>query len=210
MSFRDRFHSGQLLAERILKLKDELTDPIVLALPRGGIEVGYQISQKMGCPLSVFIVRKLGAPGNPEFAIGAVTETGKVLESEYCKEYGKFFQKIREEEEKRILHQKQVFRQGKELESVEGRSVILCDDGVATGLTFKAAILGVKEMSPREVIAAVPVAPYDVAMEISSLVDRGIFLETPTFFVAVSQFYQSFYDKEDSFYRSLLGIEKEG
>lgn len=208
MGFEDRFHAGKLLASKLEELAPFLINPIILALPRGGIEVGFEISKRLQIPLGVFIVRKIGAPGNPEFGIGALAESGHISLSSFAKGLEKHVQRTIETERKRIEHYKKVFRLGDPPPELAGRSVILCDDGVATGLTFKCALEAIRQMEPHEVIAAIPVAPMETAEELSKLADKLLVLETPITFFAVSQFYRLFPENDDAYYQRLLGLEQ--
>ncbi len=207
MVFTDRFQAGRLLAEKLFPMRITFADPLVISLPRGGIEVGYEIANALSVPHTVFIVRKIGAPGNPEFALSALAETGFLLMGEYASEFQSHVEKMRSTEEKRIAHYKSVFRRGEDIPPTEGRTVIICDDGVATGLTFKCAVLAIRQRRPKEIISALPVAPKEVAEEISKIVDVAVILDTPAVFFAVSQFYERFHEESDSFYRKLLNLE---
>jgi len=204
--FTDRFHAGRLLADKLKEILPSLKDPIVIGLPRGGIEVAYEIAKALNAPLDVIIVRKIGAPGNPEYAIGALAETGEILLSQEGIAYKDFVEKARQREQQKIDYYKSVFRGDREISELRDRSVIIADDGVATGFTFKSAVKAIRALSPFEVIAAIPVAPLDVAEEIKEMVDRIIVLEKPINFFAVSQFYGAFFEHDDEFYRKLLNL----
>jgi len=202
--FTDRFHAGRLLADKLKEILPSLKSPIVIGLPRGGIEVAYEIAKAINAPLDVIIVRKIGAPGNPEYAIGALAETGELLLSQEGTAYKDFIEKARQREQEKIEHYKRIFRHDRKISELHDRSVIITDDGVATGFTFKSAVKAIRALTPFEVIAAIPVAPLDVAEEIEEMVDRLIILEKPVSFFAVSQFYAVFFEHEDEFYRNLL------
>ena len=201
MVFRDREEAGRLLAA---KLESYRNDPngLILALPRGGVSVGYELSRSLHLPLDVFIARKLGAPDNPEYAIGALSETGAVYLNMDAVEA---FQLSRADLDallgaarEEISRRQQRYRNGLPLASVSGRTVILVDDGIATGATFFATIEAISELSPRRLVAAIPVAPQDNLSAVRSRVDELIVLTTPEPFIAVGHHYQSFNQVDDA------------
>lgn len=201
--FKDRFHAGKLLSEKLRYLisekylEDYKNDNIVvLAIPRGGVEVGYIIAREFDLPLRVIIPRKIGAPFNEEFAIGAVTEDGEVLLNTEAllvynipKEY--ILRKV-EEELKEIKKRKDLYQGFKEDISLKDKVVILVDDGIATGLTVKAALNFIKKQNPKAIVLAVPVLPADRVEDLKKLVDDLIYVEAPIDFWAVGQFYENF------------------
>jgi len=212
MRFRNRTDAGRQLAERLKPVAIDWVEPLILALPRGGIEVGAEVSRLLNIPLTVFIVRKIGAPGNPEYAIGAVAETGTVVRSPCAGDYGDHLEQAKHLELERIVRYKQLYRDGKALPPLEGRTVILVDDGVATGATLKAALQVFHQPdSPRiaKLVAAIPVAPLETAREVGRLAHEAVFLHTPEVFFAVSQFYDDFRDLPDDKLRELLGLSPE-
>ncbi|WP_353662515.1 phosphoribosyltransferase [Hydrogenimonas sp. SS33] len=201
--FKDRVEAGERLADAVEAL-GPFDDPIVLALPRGGVPVGYEVAKRIGAPLDVIIVRKLGAPFNPEFAIGALVEGEPervVLNEEavYRLGVGKAYldQVIAKEREE--MHRRQARYRGEAnpLENLEGKTVILVDDGIATGYTMKAALAAIREQRPRRIIVAVPVAPLDVLPEMKRLADEVVVLETPEPFWAVGAHYERFDQTSD-------------
>jgi len=205
MIFRDRKEAGELLAEAILrKYNGTLYDPVVVAIPRGGVIVAKPIAEALNAPLTLVIPRKIGAPFNEEFAVGAVTEDGYVLMNpsiteEIAYRMGitkEYIERKALEEMKEIARRKQLYLQGREI-PITGKDVILVDDGIATGLTVKAAILSLKRQNPRKIILAVPVMPADKVSEFQNLVDDLIVLYTPEFFNAVGQFYYDFSQTTD-------------
>ncbi|WP_456437955.1 phosphoribosyltransferase [Desulfurobacterium sp.] len=204
MVFRDRREAGELLARALIERYDgKLVNPVVVAIPRGGVVVAEPIAKALSAPLTLTFPRKIGAPFNEEFAIGAVTETGHVLLNpsitddvaarlgitrEYIEK--KALEKIREiEERKRKFGISDI--------DLYDRDVILVDDGIATGLTVKAAISEIRRERPLRIILAVPVMPEDKLEEFSSLADDLVVLYAPAFFNAVGQFYQRFPQVED-------------
>ncbi len=201
MVFRDRAEAGRLLAR---KLESSRYDPsaLILALPRGGVAVGYELSVSLHLPLDIFVTRKLSTPDNPEYAIGALSETGAIyLNPEAIEvfqlshaELEAFIGKERQE----LARRQQLYRNGLPLAPIRDKTVILVDDGIATGATFFATIEAVKELSPRRLIAAIPVAPLDNLARVRSRVDELIVLATPEPFVAVGHHYHDFAQVDDA------------
>lgn len=212
MVFRDREEAGRLLAARLEAYRN---DPhgLILALPRGGVSVGYELSRALHLPLDVFIARKLGAPDNPEYAIGALSETGAVyLNTDAVEAFqlshadlNALIEAAREE----ISRRQQRYRNGLPLASLAGRTVILVDDGIATGATFFATIQAISELSPRRLVAAIPVAPQDNISALRSRVDDLIVLSTPEPFIAVGHHYQSFKQVDDAQVLEYLNAAKQ-
>lgn len=207
MAFKDRRDAAAKLRSRLLHYRDR-EDVIVLALPRGGVVTGHEIAKALRCNLDIIIVRKIGFPGQPELAIGAVSETGAVvLNEDIISSYRIPKEYIKSEIEKQmeeILRRKSLYRQGRGIPPLEGKSVILVDDGVATGATMKAAIRAIKAEKISRLIVAVPVAPPDTAEDIKMMVDEWICLETPHYFTAVGAFYEDFSQVSDSDVAELL------
>ncbi|SMP11372.1 Predicted phosphoribosyltransferase [Desulfurobacterium pacificum] len=205
MIFRDRREAGELLAEAILrKYNGTLKDPVVVAIPRGGVIVAKPIAEALSAPITLVIPRKIGAPFNEEFAIGAVTEDGYILMNpsitqDIAYRMGitrEYIERKAKEELKEIERRKRLYLQGREI-PITNRDVILVDDGIATGLTVKAAILSLKRQNPNRIILAVPVMPADKVSEFQELVDDLIALHTPEYFNAVGQFYYDFSQTSD-------------
>jgi predicted phosphoribosyltransferase len=200
LHFRDRLEAGRLLAERLRRYR-ERARTVVLALPRGGIVPAAEIASALRLPLDVIISRKLGAPGNPEFAIGAIAEGG----APYFNEEGLALtgasevQLAREVEHQRaeIARRQQRFRDGRPLSLPERATVILIDDGVATGSTAIAAIRALRERGVDRIVFATPVAPPDTAERLRSMVDELVVLATPMLFWAVGAFYEDFRQVSD-------------
>ena len=197
--FRNREDAARQLAE---KLKDrELHDPVVLAIPRGGVVTGAVLARELGADLDVILSRKLRAPGQPELAVGAVTEDGRV----YLNHHGQAFLDLMEDhlgKERRyqlgeIARRKKLLRGARPPAPVAGRSVIVTDDGIATGSTMIAALQAVKTQHPREVIVAVPVASPDRLEEVRRWCDDVVCLLAPEQFWAIGQFYEDFTQVED-------------
>jgi putative phosphoribosyl transferase len=198
--FRDRHDAGAQLAQRLLHCQDA-KNTIVLALPRGGVVVGYDISLALHLPLDVLITRKLGSPANPELAMGALAETGylhvnenviqdyQVTKSQLDEET----QKQQREIERRITR----YRKGLALPSLKGQTVILVDDGIATGATFFASLGTLLKAETVRIVAAVPVAPARIVAQVKRLVDEVVVLHTTDWFLGIGQFYEHFSQVED-------------
>lgn len=186
--------AGRMLAEKISALK--LHSPIVIALPRGGVPVGYEIAAALNCSLDVTMTKKIGAPQNPELAIGAVGEDGTaILNQELLQHLNiekALLKKLTVAKTKEISQQIKKFRPGKLRETLNGKDVIVVDDGLATGATMIAALQVLRKQSPRKIIVALPVAPEDSIQELKSAADEVICLMTPKNFVAVGLWYENF------------------
>lgn len=198
--FADRREAGQQLGERLkeLHLAD---DVIVLALPRGGVPVGYEVARALQVPLDVFVTRKIGAPENPEFAIGAVASDGTlILDEEIVEQLGIPNDYVVSETEHQLMEIERrmaVYRGDRPAPRIEGRTVILVDDGVATGSTVRASLQALRKRNPGRLILAVPVGPPQTIEELRPLADEVVVLATPAPFWAVGRFYQSFQQTTD-------------
>ena len=206
MLFKDRREAGKRLAEELKSYAGK--DTIVLALPRGGVVIGFEVAKALQVPLDVIITRKIGAPTAPEYAIGAVAENGEVLlNDEEIRLLGISRRYIDEEIRRQKIEIERrigLYRGGKRLPSLSGKRVILVDDGIATGFTVKTSIRAVRAENPRELVLAVPVAPAEVIDELAPLVDAVVCLATPSPFIAVGAWYRSFEQTTDDEVRSLL------
>jgi putative phosphoribosyl transferase len=198
--FRDRHDAGRRLAQRLLHYK-EAKDTIVIALPRGGVVVGYDISLALRLPLDVLITRKLGTPSNPELAMGALAETGyRHMNEEVIREYGVSKKELDEEirrQNSEIGRRIQRYRGGRALSSLKGQTVILVDDGIATGATFFASLGALVKTETARTVAVVPVAPPRVLAELKMLVDEVVVLHASEWFFGIGQFYEQFPQVED-------------
>lgn len=207
MLYKDRRDAGKKLASLLTHYKDR-EDTLVLALPRGGVVVGHEVAKELHCPLDIIIIRKIGAPMQPELAIGAISETGAaVLNQDIISAYGiseryikKEISKQREEISRRIS----LYRGGKGITSVNGKIIILVDDGVATGATIKAAIETLKEGDISRLVAALPVSSVGAEKEIKNIVDEWVCLKTPWDFMAVGGYYKDFTQVTDEEVARLL------
>ncbi len=209
MIFNDRFEAGELLARKLLEYRGD-PDTIVVALPRGGVPVGYVIAKHLGVPLDIFFVKKIPSPYNPEAAIGAVSENGK----EYLNERAVMMLNVSrpyiDEQIQQILAkiaQKRALYNHPRI-PVAGKRVILVDDGVATGASMYLAAKALKDEGAKEVIIAVPVAPPDALPLLREAADRVVVLDTPADFMAVGQFYKDFHQLDDSEVMDLLEASK--
>ena len=206
--FADRADAGRRLARALLHLKPE--QPIVLALPRGGVPVGFEVAKILEAPLDVLLVRKIGVPGYPELALGAVLDGEHphlVLNRDLAELAGVDADYIAEQEAiklKEIEDRRTLYLRGRPRPSVAGHTAIVVDDGVATGATMKAAIEALRDMAVRRLVVAVPVAPPDTAEMLSSIVDELVCLATPPKFRAVGQFYADFDQTTDDDVVALL------
>lgn len=197
--FLDRGQAGRLLAERLAEIP--LTRPLVLAIPRGGIDVGVEIARCLNAELDVVLARKLRCPFQPELALGAISETGEVTldprSAPLIAGNREAIEAERQHQLAEIGRRKQLYRRVRPQAEIAGRSVILTDDGIATGSTMIAAIHSVRAAEPRELIVAVPVGAPDRVAEIAHLCDQMVCLHTPDEFRAVGQFYQVFNQVSD-------------
>ena len=199
--FRDRADAGRQLAAA-LKAYADVPGGLVVALPRGGVVTGVEVSRALRLPLDVFIVRKIGYPGNPECAMAALTETGLLYRTEEGRGmnsvYPGYVEECRAEQQLEIDRRVRLYRGGAPFPRLAGRTVLLVDDGLATGATFEAAALALRELNPKRLIGAVPVAPAETAERVRALVDELVVLETPEYFMAVGQVYADFRQVDDA------------
>jgi len=201
MRFYDRADAGKQLAEALSFLKGR-ADLLVLAVPRGGVVVGAQVARALDAPLDVIIARKIPAPGNPELAIGAVTADGAlVLDNDLVERLGvseQYIETATAREQAEIERRLRAYRNNRPPVQVAGKTVVLVDDGVATGATTLAAIRSLRRQPLRELILAVPVGPPETITLLEREVDRVVVLETPEPFWAVGVFYEQFEQTTDA------------
>ncbi|MCI0746094.1 MAG: phosphoribosyltransferase [Verrucomicrobia subdivision 3 bacterium] len=205
--FQDRFDAGRFLAE---KLKHHAGDPrlVVLALPRGGVPVAYEIARALGAPLDVFIVRKLGAPGYEELAMGAIATGGVcVFNEEVIQHLGvsrNWIDAVIREQQEELERREQAYRDGRQPAEVENRHVILVDDGLATGASMRAAIRALRQRHPASITVAVPIGARDTCDQFRNEAEEVICGRTPEPFHAVGAWYHDFTQTTDDEVRELL------
>ncbi|MGW0779660.1 phosphoribosyltransferase family protein [Streptomyces sp. NPDC002913] len=199
MLFTDRTDAGRRLAAALRHL--ERRDPVVLGLPRGGVPVAYEVAQALGAPLDVIVVRKLGVPYHPELGFGAIGEGGvRVISDEIVRHAGvreKDLAAVERTEEAELVRRAGAYRKGRPRLPLRGRSVIVVDDGIATGATARAACRVVKAQGAAHVVLAVPVASPDVVARLREDVDEVVCLSTPSLFSAVGEWYRDFSQTSD-------------
>ncbi len=200
MMFKDRTDAGQQLSVLLSQYRGQ-PNVVVFGLARGGVAVAYEVAKSLGCPLDVICTRKIGAPSNPEFALGAITESGEgyfdfntINQLNVSKKY---LEETIASEKAVAAHRYAIFTGGRPKNDVTGKIVLLVDDGLATGATMKAAIQSVKKKNVQKIVVAVPVSPKETLTEIESLADHVVCLQTPASFYAVGQFYEDFGQVEE-------------
>jgi len=208
--FKDREDAAEKLAKQLLDYRNK--SPVVLAIPRGGVVVAYEVAKELNAPLDLIIPRKIGAPSDPELAIGAVTEDGTTIINQQLvtilgvsTEYVELEKKRQIQEIKRRVS---LYRGDAVPQSLEGKTVIIVDDGIATGFTMKAAIHSVRKQKPSSIVVAVPVGPPDTVEEMKKEVDKVICLITHEPFFAIGQFYSDFGQVSDEKVIQLMKLSR--
>ncbi|MGE5187908.1 MAG: phosphoribosyltransferase [Betaproteobacteria bacterium] len=208
--FSNRIEAGSRLAQALKEFSGERG--VVLAIPRGGVVVGYEIAQKLHLELDVIIPRKLGAPHNPELAIGAIAEDGTaILDDNLIAYLGVNEDYIRQESEHQKLEIKRrlkLYRQDAPPINIKGRNVLVVDDGIATGSTMKAALISLRKQGAKKVVVAVPVGPPSTINELGKMTDKVVCLYMPEYFQAIGQFYEDFNQTSDDEVIELLRKNK--
>ncbi len=211
--FRDRRDAGRALGRALGPYADR-SDVIVLALPRGGVPVGFEVARAIGAPLDVFLVRKLGFPGNEEYAMGAIASGGvRVVNEDLLRATGvstAAVERIVQQEERELRRRERAYRDDLPAVELAGRTAILVDDGLATGSSMRAAVKAVRQRGARRIVAAVPVAPADAVRELALLADEVVCVATPEPFLAVGRFYESFDQTTDAEVLTLLRQSQAG
>ncbi len=207
LPFADRTEAGQRLAKALSAYAGR-QDLLVLALPRGGVPVAWEVAQALGAELDLMIVRKLGVPWQPELALGAIASRGaRVLNQDVVSTLGLSEQAIEEivrKEAQELARRERAYRGERPFPEVYGRTVILVDDGLATGATMRAAVAALKQLQPTAIVVAVPVAPPETVAKLREEVDEVVCLATPENFYAVGQWYVDFSQISDEEVRKLL------
>jgi len=207
--FRDRVEAGVLLGRELAQRVKSSDDPMVLALPRGGVPVGYEIARALEAPLDVFIVRKLGVPGHEELAMGAIASGGVRVMNEEVLNYlprlsDRDIDAVAAREQVELERREKSYRGNRPPLDVSGRTVIVVDDGLATGSTMRAAVRALRRMNPRAIMVAVPVAAPSTCQEFRAEVDEIVCLHTPEPFNAVGLWYEDFSQTTDEEVHALL------
>jgi putative phosphoribosyl transferase len=207
-AYRDRREAGEILAIHTRKRIGVPDDAVVLALPRGGVPVGFEVARELGAELDVFVVRKLGVPGHEEYAMGAIAAGGfEVLNDAAIKDLGigeKELAAIAEREAEELQRREKLYRANRSPAMVHGRTAIIVDDGLATGFTMRAAIAAVRERGPNRLIVAVPVGAKDTCDEVAREVGTLICPLQPEPFHAVGLWYRDFAPTTDDEVRDCL------
>jgi predicted phosphoribosyltransferase len=203
----DRREAGRELASKLLKYAGR-DDVVVLALPRGGVPVAFEIAEALDAPLDIFVVRKLGMPGHPEYAMGAIASGGiRIINDDVVRWYGispAAIEAVAREELAELERREREYRRGRPLTGLRGRTAILVDDGLATGSTMRAAVQAVRAYSPARVVVAVPVGALATCAGFNDITDEIICARTPEPFSAVGLWYRDFSQTSDEEVRSLL------
>jgi len=208
LPFKDREEAGKELARNLVEFRGR--DAVVLGMPRGGVVVAREVAESLGAALDIVVTRKIGAPGEPEFALGAVTQEGDVIvDSRAAESVGATPEYLQEEVRRKkseVRDRMRNLRGDAPYPSLEGKTVIIVDDGMATGNSMRAAVQSVRKRGPKEIVVAVPVAPREAVAELSREGTRVVCLEQPRFFFAIGEFYRDFAQVEDSEVTALLDI----
>jgi putative phosphoribosyl transferase len=204
--FRDRQDAGRILAERLSRYAGP--DTLVLGLPRGGVPVAYEVAIALGAELDILPVRKIGVPSQPELAMGAVAPGGAVhVEHDTMREAlvsQESFERVLAREQLELARRETLYRGTRPQPKVAGRTVILIDDGIATGATMRAAILALRTRHPAQLVVALPVAPHGTETRFATLVDAFVCVSHPLLFFSVGQDYEDFGETSDDEVRTLL------
>ena len=204
--FKDRAEAGHMLAEHLRG--GAHADTVVLALPRGGVPVGFEIATALGAELDVMPVRKIGVPGHKELAMGAIASGGALyVERDMMRAMGVSqaqYDAVLAQERVELARRETLYRGDRPAAQVESRTVLLVDDGMATGASMKAAVLALRTRRPQRIVAAVPVAPAGVEADFEGIVDAVVCIAQPSLFFSVGQYYEDFGETTDADVRELL------
>lgn len=206
--FADRTQAGRQLAERLQRFKDQ--SPLVLALPRGGVPIGFEVAKKLDAPLDLVLVRKIGVPFRPKLAYGAIVD-GEHPELVINEEVDAFLHLSKDfldeqtaRELKEIARRRELYLAGRRRPEVKGRTVLIVDDGIATGMTVRASLKALRRAQPKQLVLAVPVAPAATIKKLEENADETVCLAAPQDFYAISQFYTDFHQVSDEEVITLL------
>jgi putative phosphoribosyl transferase len=207
MIFANRAQAGRLLAER-LQSYTKRPDVTALGIPRGGVAVAFEIAEALGVPLDVFVARKLGVPSQEELAFGAIASGGvRVLDPEIISAVGisdADIQEVTAQEQRELQRRERLYRGARAPLDIRGRTVILADDGIATGSSLRAAISALRQLQPARLIVAAPVAPHSTCGRLRQEVDDLVCVEMPRSFRAIGEFYEDFEQVTDREVTDLL------
>jgi putative phosphoribosyl transferase len=205
--FRDRFDAGRILAQKLSKYAGR-DDVLVFGLPRGGVPVAFEVAKALGAPLDVFIVRKLGLPFHEELAMGAIASGGvRVIDEDLVRQFGiseADLDAVIAEEETELERREQQYRGDRPFPNVAGRTVILVDDGLATGSSMRVAVAALRHENPASIVVAVPIAPPDTCAMLRQEAEEVVCASTPEPFFAVGLWYEDFSQTEDEEVHDLL------
>jgi predicted phosphoribosyltransferase len=205
--FRDRTEAGRVLAEQLASYTGR-DDVVVLALPRGGVPVAYEVAKALGAPLDVFVVRKLGVPGHPELAMGAVASGGELVLDDRLIQTLQIptseIERVARRELQELARREHAYRERREPPPLQGKTVILVDDGLATGATMRAAVRAVRRLGAAHIVVAVPTASATTCEELRGEADEVVCATTPEPFRAVGLWYEDFGQTSDDEVRTLL------
>jgi len=209
--FKDRVDAGMQLASALVGLVGK--EAVILAIPRGGVVIGFEVARELNLPLDVIVPRKIGAPENPELAIGAVTEDGTMILDNnlvsYLQVSKTYIRRERKPQRLEIERRLKLYRGNAPRPNLKNLDVVIVDDGIATGSTMKAALASVRKRGANRVLIAIPVGPPSTIRELEKQADRVICLHTPESFHAIGEFYEDFAQTEDVEVTELLKISKQ-
>ena len=207
MQYRDRVEAGQQLATKLMAYAHR-PDVLVLGLPRGGVPVAFAVAERLGVSLDAFVVRKLGLPGHEELAMGAIATGGvRVVNEEVVRLLHiapEVIDAVAAREQQELEHRERLYRQDRPTPEIRGRTVILADDGLATGATMRAAVAALRQQQPARIVVAVPVAARSTCDELKTHVDEVVCAAMPEPFYAVGLWYEDFSPTSDAEVRDLL------
>jgi putative phosphoribosyl transferase len=210
--YRDRLEAGRILATKLTAYADR-KDVVVLALPRGGVPVAFEVAEALQAPLDVFVVRKLGVPGHEELAMGAIATGGMYIVNEHVVHMlaipDSVIEEVAEREQKELERREQLYRDDLPPPDVRDRTIILVDDGLATGSTMRAAVAALRKQHPAHIVVAVPVAAPVVRDEFKAEVDEIVCASTPEPFFGVGYWYEDFSQTSDEEVHDLLALSEQ-